>query len=100
MAVELVFTAEVEQDLGQAFAWYERRRRGLGDEFLTHVDACLQRICRNPESCERVRLNYRRALVRRFPYAVIYESVGETITVYVICHTSQDSDQWLSRLPK
>jgi plasmid stabilization system protein ParE len=99
MHTELVFAEEVEHDIGQAYAWYEKRRRGLGEEFLTHLDACLQRICRHPESCACVKLNYRRALVRRFPYAIIYEHTEVVVTVYVICHTAQSDESWLKRLP-
>lgn len=48
MAVELIFAPEVEQDLSEAYNWYQERRAGLGEEFLTCVDACIQNICRNP----------------------------------------------------
>jgi plasmid stabilization system protein ParE len=43
--------------------------------------------------------NYRRALVRRFPYAVFYEYAEETVTVYCVFHTSQDPEKWRQRLP-
>ena len=67
MAVELVFAPEVEQDIAGAYVWYEERRPGLGEEFLSCVDGCIQRICRSPEIYARVHEDYRRALVRRFP---------------------------------
>ena len=41
--------------------------------------------------------NYRRGLVRRFPYAVFYEYT--TVTVYGIFHTSRNPDKWRQRLP-
>ena len=48
MAAELVVAPEAEQDLAEAYAWYEDRRPGLGEEFLSCVDACIQAICRMP----------------------------------------------------
>lgn len=45
MGVELNFAAEIEWDVFEAYAWYESRRPGLGEEFLTCVDACIQVIC-------------------------------------------------------
>jgi len=33
MAVELIIAPEVEQDFAEAYAWYEARRTGLGEEF-------------------------------------------------------------------
>ncbi len=70
MAAGLVIAPEAEQDINEAYGWYEPRRIGLGEEFLTWVDACIQAICRTPEMHARIHENYRRGLVRRFPYAV------------------------------
>jgi hypothetical protein len=42
MAVELVVAPQAEQDLAEAYAWYEDRRFGLGEEFLSCVDASVQ----------------------------------------------------------
>lgn len=99
MAAELVFAPEVEQDIDEAYAWYEERRSGLGEEFLSCVEACHQRICRSPELHAKVHEDYRRVLVRRFPYAVFYEYKDETVTVYCVFHTSRDPAKWRERLP-
>ena len=42
MAVELVIAPEAELDITEAYIWYEGRRSGLGEEFLSSVDACLE----------------------------------------------------------
>ena len=98
MAVRLVISPEAELDLGEAYAWYEEHRLGLGEEFLWCVDACLQAICRKPEGHAIIYKNYRRALVRRFPYAVFYEYADGTVTVYCIFHASRDPQKWRERL--
>ena len=98
MAADLIMAAEAEQDLDEAYAWYERQRTGLGEEFLGCVDACIQAICRTPEAYQVVYENYRRALVRRFPYAVFYDYQDENVTVYCVLHTSQDPKKWRERL--
>ena len=43
--------------------------------------------------------SYRRALVRRFPYAIFYEYGDEVVTVYCVFHTSRDPEKWRQRLP-
>lgn len=98
MAVDLVLTPEAIEDLDAAYGWYESRRVGLGEEFLGSVDALLAAIRRHPEMHQRVYLNYRRALLRRFPYAVFYESALRRITVYAVFHTARDPLQWRERL--
>ena len=50
MAAELIIAPEAQQDVDEAYCWYEDRRPGLGEEFLGCVDACIQAICRMPES--------------------------------------------------
>jgi len=99
MADELIIAPEAEQDLAEAYAWYEGRRIGLGEEVLSCIDACIEVIRRTPEMYALVHENYRRGLVRRFPYVVFYEYVKGTVTVYSVFHTSRDPDQWRRRLP-
>jgi len=98
MRVDLILAPEVEQDLSEAYGWYEEQRQGLGEEFLACVDACLQSILRTPELHAKVYQDYRRALVRRFPFAVFYETVDHTVTVYSVLHTSRDPSKWRKRL--
>ncbi|NES23247.1 MAG: type II toxin-antitoxin system RelE/ParE family toxin [Symploca sp. SIO3E6] len=77
----LIILPEAEQDVAQAYIWYEERELGLGEEFLRCVDACIQLIRRNPQTYQVVYQSYRRAVVRRFPYVVFYEPSDTTIIV-------------------
>jgi plasmid stabilization system protein ParE len=99
MAAELILAPEAEQDIAEAYGWYEGQRVGLGEEFLSRVDACIQGILRNPERHRVVHENYRRGLLRRFPYAVFYEHAAGVVTVYCVFHTSRDPEKWRRRLP-
>jgi len=49
MAVKLFIAPEVEQDVAEAYAWYEKQRPGLGEEFLGCVDALVHSILRMPD---------------------------------------------------
>lgn len=99
MAAELIVAPEAEQDIAEAYEWYEGKRFGLGEEFLSRVDACIQGILRNPELHRVIYENYRRNLVRRFPYAIFYEYADGVVTVYCVFHTSRDPQKWRLRLP-
>lgn len=70
MAAELILAPEAEQDIAEAYGWYGDQRSGLGEEFLSCVDACIEAICRAPEMYAVAHERYRRGLVRRFPYGV------------------------------
>jgi plasmid stabilization system protein ParE len=99
MAAKLLVAREAAQDIDEAYSWYETQRAGLGEEFLTCVDACLQAICRMPEMQEKVHEEYRRGLVRRFPFAIFYEYADGAVTVYCVFHTARDPAKWRKRLP-
>lgn len=99
MAAELIVVPEAEQDVGEAYGWYESRRPGLGEEFLSCVDACVEAIRRTPEMYSAAHEDYRRALVRRFPYAVFYEYAEDTVTIYCVFHTARHPYKWRQRLP-
>ena len=99
MAVSLVLAPEAELDISEAYIWYETRRSGLGEDFLTSVDASIHRIRRHPWSFPLVHNFYRRALIRRFPYAIFFEVAGHAITIYGVFHTSRHPQKWRQRLP-
>ena len=44
MAARVVVAPEAELDIAEAYVWYESRRIGLGEEFLSSVDACMEGI--------------------------------------------------------
>jgi plasmid stabilization system protein ParE len=86
-----------EADLAQAIAWYESQRPGLAYEFRLSLDATLDQIARYPEACACVTLNVRRALLRRFPYAVYYRGREGLVEIIAIAHTHRDARIWRRR---
>ena len=98
MPADLVIAAEAEADIAEAYHWYEGRRRGLGEEFLSSVDACVEQIRRWPRMYPVVHEDYRRALIRRFPYAVFYEATDNQVSIYAVFHTARDPEKWRLRI--
>ena len=98
MSIEIIFAPEAESDIQIAYEWYEDKRIGLGEEFLNCIDASINLIQRHPEVSNIVFENYRRCLIRRFPYAIFYEHKDKFITIYAVFHTSQNPKKWQERL--
>jgi len=44
MRYRVVIRSDAENDLKQAFSWYEEKRQGLGYDFLLQIDAGLRFI--------------------------------------------------------
>ncbi|WP_435017886.1 type II toxin-antitoxin system RelE/ParE family toxin [Tundrisphaera sp. TA3] len=97
MILPLIVNPEAEADLAEAKAWYDGRQPGLGDEFLLCVDEAFQGIRQGPELHPRVFQRLRIALVRRFPFSVIYRQDDDQITVLAVYHTRRDPRGWRNR---
>jgi plasmid stabilization system protein ParE len=94
----MIIRPEAEADVANARDWYERQRAGLGAAFLLCVEEVLERISRTPEMYRVVYHDIRRALTRRFSYAVYYRIVGNDVVVLGTLHTHRDPREWQSRV--
>jgi toxin ParE1/3/4 len=79
-----------EQDLAAARDWYDEKRAGLGDEFLDAVAVAVSELQRDPDLHRLYYRNFRRVLLRRFPYKIFYQVLGERIVIFRILHAKQE----------
>ena len=98
MSLPLILTEEAERDLAEARDYYDRRRAGLGDEFLERIEAAMNHIRRVPEGSTEVQPGVRRTVVRGFPYNVIYRIDADQIAVIAVYHGKRDPRGWQQRL--
>lgn len=97
MSFGLRLQPEAREDIRSAARWYEARRRGLGRRLVAEVDACLAAIRERPRRFPRVHRHFRRALIRRFPYGVVFAVAHDTVEVVACLHHRRDPDIWISR---
>ena len=88
----------VESDVEAAFNWYEGEESGLGLEFLEELRAAYQRIVDHPFGYQDLRSGIRRALTRRFPYAVYFSLEGDIIVIVAVVSTARDPEEWQHRI--
>ena len=98
MSYSLSFLPEVEEDAIDAYLWYEGKAKGLGEEFLRifYTSAC--EMCRSPMLYRTTYKDFRRLLLRRFPYALYFALKGHEITVYGLFHCARDPEFLRSEL--
>jgi plasmid stabilization system protein ParE len=96
----IVLSIEAEQDIIDAYHWYDNQQVGLGDRFITEVRVGLDHISTFPQGCQRIERDYRRAVIKHFPFALIYEYLREnnTIVVFAVFDCRQDPAKWRERL--
>jgi plasmid stabilization system protein ParE len=93
----IIVELPAEHDLESAVAWYEQERQGLGLALAREVRSTNDRIIGSPHWYQVVALGVRRALVRRFPYAVYYVIEADVISVIAVTHTSRNPGEWQRR---
>ncbi len=98
MTRRVLFRPEAEAEIAGAAEWYESRGRGLGAEFLRSLDAVIAHVQRYPTHYPLVFSNVRRAVLRRFPYNLIYEERGDEILIAACIHGRRNPLRWQKRL--
>jgi toxin ParE1/3/4 len=93
---------ELEDELVEAAAWYEKLQAGLGDDFLDAVQKVRLSFADNPYlNSRRLRLEpVHWRLTKRFPYRVVYE-VFETqklVVIISVLHAARHDNAWRKRL--
>ena len=97
MPRRVVFRPEAEDEALEVREWYETRREGLGREFGVAVGALVARIAASPMAFQCAHGETRRAVLVRFPYAIYFRILDETILIQAV-HGRQDPSRWQSRL--
>ena len=87
-----------ETDLAEAYEWYEQQAAGLGAQFLDEVQAVYERVEQFPAAFPEVYRDVRRALVRRFPFAVFYRLRDDTAHIIACTHVRRHPRAWRSRV--
>lgn len=86
MKYKAIVRPEAEDDLKEAFSWYEDKRAGLGYDFLLQVEAGLKFIERNPEIHPSEYKGTKKHFIKRFPYKIIYLLEETKVIVLAVIH--------------
>jgi len=98
MILPIVLRPKARAEFDEAFDWYEQQQAGLGVEFAERVQAVFDRISAMAELHAIVHRDVRKALVRRFPYAVFYRVRAGRVVVLAVFHAKRDPELWKSRI--
>ena len=92
-------TQEAEQDVLEGYLWYEKKRKGLGAEFLTALDMAEKAIVSNPRTFPfRYKKKLRGFVVSRFPYLILYLLDNRNIIVFSVFNTRRNPERLKGRV--
>ncbi len=89
---EIRILPAVLQDVAEAAAWYdEQQHLGLGDRFLDTFYASLSHIQRDGEIYRPAYQDFRKILIRPYPYSVYYRLHSNVWIVTLVIHAARKS---------
>lgn len=94
---EIEFHHDADKEIKAAAAYYEERLIGLGSDFLEEIEQGLRRIQQFPLIWPVYEGEYRRYLLKRFPYGLIYRIGTEKIFIIAIAHLHRKPGYWKDR---
>jgi plasmid stabilization system protein ParE len=90
------FLLEAVEDLLESLRWYRKRDPALARDFAEAFAAAVERIRRDPQSFPLIHGQFRRLVLKRFPYAVYFREQDDEILVIAL-HGRQDPQRWQRR---
>jgi toxin ParE1/3/4 len=94
---------EAEIELAEAILWYEEHRQHLGEELLEQVRTAVARIGEGFDGSPYLEFGEqgatRRVLLDRFPYAIVFAVVSDTVHVLAFSHHHRRPGYWRDRTP-
>ncbi|WP_104430128.1 type II toxin-antitoxin system RelE/ParE family toxin [Methylobacter tundripaludum] len=93
----LRFHPGVSSEIKASYVWYQDQAEGLGDDFLNELESAYQAIIEFPQTWPLFEKGFRRFLLSRFPFSVIYRETDKSIYVVAVMHNSRKPGYWSSR---
>jgi len=84
MAFKLTLTTQAQLDIWEVISYYESRQNGLGERFNIEVNKMIFEITKKPTSYSFYKKDFRRALLKHFPYLIIFKFTEKEIIIYSI----------------
>lgn len=80
-----------------ARAWYLARNLTVADAFLLELEAGIANIAEGPMRWPRVHGRFRRYVLHKFPFSVVYLERADFIEVIAVAHHRRKPGYWSKR---
>ena len=92
------FVTLAQQEVDEAFAWFNEKDEGKGVDFLDDLDRVVRLVKTYPLASLEIEPEIRRCLFPRFPYSLIYGLDGKVVVVIAVAHFHRAPRYWVDRL--
>lgn len=92
------FLSPAEEEMTEAALFYETVSVGLGFGFLDDVQKAINRLSNYPRAGESIDSTFRRTLLQRFPFKLVYALEEQGIVIVAVAHYGREPGYWRSRV--
>lgn len=85
----LNFLPVIEEDIKAAYYWYESKSEGLGKRFEDPFYQHCIKVSEDPFIYTKKYKEFRRCLMKHFPYAIYYKIINHNMIIWGIFHCSR-----------
>lgn len=96
MYVEFIEPASIELD--DAIQYYNLQADTLGRKFFDEVLETIELISQFPDLWSKNTKSTRKAVLRKFPYNLIYSIFNEKIYIIAVAHQNRAPEYWIDRI--
>jgi plasmid stabilization system protein ParE len=94
---DIVFHPEAQAEYDAAIAWYQARSPRASMRFEAEVGRVLGVIVHGPEMYPNYDADHRFAVLRRFPYSIVYQVQAGQAHIVAVAHSSRSPGYWQGR---
>ena len=95
---QLIFHPDVSSEIKASYNWYQEQAVGLGEDFLNELEPAYQVIIEFSGAWPIFQNGFRRFLLSKFPFSIIYRENEDTIYIVAVMHNSRKPGYWLKRI--
>ena len=82
MIYKIEITILAEDEYSSAYNYYEDQQFGLGEKFEKEIEYVLDKLKVNPFLFQRKYKHYREAILKKFPYYIVYEIIDNKVIIH------------------
>jgi plasmid stabilization system protein ParE len=86
MAIEFIIKENASMDVIEIVDWYDIKQLGLGDRFYKDLLNEFEKIKQNPKLYSFYNKDFKRAILKHFPYLIIFKVTENEIVIYSIIY--------------
>jgi plasmid stabilization system protein ParE len=94
----LRFHPEAEEEYLASLSWYQERSLLAATNFESAVASAVERIGKAPQRWPIYFDDFRKYVLRQFPFSIIYQEFSSEIGIFAVAHGRRKPGYWRDRM--